>query len=124
MMAAIEVLGLVPRSTELQLCVDSQLVTDGATLWLAGWKRRGWKTKKGHTISNVDLWQRMDEEIQRRQARQEWVKVPSHVELEGNEHADKLADEGVRKHGVRLEADKKEKRPPAKRPGRQQQLPE
>ena len=44
-----------PRTTELQLCVDSQLVTDGATLWLAGWKRRGWKTKKGHTISNVDL---------------------------------------------------------------------
>ena len=113
-MAAIEGLGLVPRTTELQLCVDSQLVTDGATLWLAGWKRRGWKTKKGQAIRNVDLWQRMDEEIQRRQARQEWVKVPSHVELEGNEHADKLADEGVRKHGVRLEADKKEKRPQAK----------
>ena len=31
MMAAIEVLGLVPRSTELQLCVDSQLVTDVAS---------------------------------------------------------------------------------------------
>ena len=119
MMAAIEVLRLAPRTTELQLCVASQLVTDGATLWLGGWR-----TKKGQTIKNVDLWQQMDEELQKRQAAQEWVKVPSHVDLEGNEHADKLADEGVRKHGVRLEADEKEKRPAAKRPERQQQQPE
>ena len=49
----------------------------------------------------------MDEELRHRQAAQEWVKVPSHVDLEGNEHADKLAGEGVRKHGVRLEADRK-----------------
>ena len=31
---------------------------------------------------------------------QEWVKVPSHVDLEGNERADELADEGVKKHGM------------------------
>ena len=34
--AAIEVLKIAPQTTELQLCVDSQLVTDGATLWLEG----------------------------------------------------------------------------------------
>ena len=86
--ATIEVLKLAPQTTELQLCVDSQLVTDGATLWLEGWKRRGWKTKKGQAIKNIDLWQQMDEELRHRQAAQEWVKVPSHVDLDGNEHAD------------------------------------
>ena len=55
----------------------------------------------------MDLWQELDEVLQQRRAAQEWVKVPSHVDLEGNEHADKLADEGVRKHRVRLEADAK-----------------
>ena len=57
--AAIDVLKLAPRTTERQLCVDSQLVTDGATLWLEGWRRRGWKTKKGQTIKNVNLWQQL-----------------------------------------------------------------
>ena len=53
---------------------------------------------------------------QQRGAAQEWVELPPHVDFEGNEHADELADEGVRKHGVRLAADGKEKRPAKKRP--------
>ena len=57
--------------------------------------------------------------LQQRRAAQEWVKVPSHVDLEGNEHADELADEGVRKHGVRLAPDVREKRPAEKRPRQQ-----
>ena len=55
---------------------------------------------------------------------QKWVKVPSHVDLEGDEHADKLADEGVRKHRVRLAADGKEKRQADKRPTEQQEQQE
>ena len=58
--AAIEALKQAPRTTELQLCVDSQLVTDGATLWLEGWRRRGWNTTKGQTIKTIDLWQQMN----------------------------------------------------------------
>ena len=34
---AIEVLMLIPKTTDTQLCVDSELVTDGATLCLEGW---------------------------------------------------------------------------------------
>ena len=33
----------------------------------------------------------------------EWVKVPSHLGLYGTEMADKLADLGVQKHGVRIQ---------------------
>ena len=44
MAAAIHALEVTPRTVELQICVDSQLVTDGVTKWLEGWKRRSWKT--------------------------------------------------------------------------------
>ena len=44
MMACILALEEVPAEAHLQLCVDSQLVTDGMTLWIGDWRRRGWKT--------------------------------------------------------------------------------
>ena len=47
--------------------------------------------------------------LQGRRAEQEWVKVPSHLDLEGNEKTDKLAAEGVKKHGVKLAAEGKKK---------------
>ena len=46
MTAAIHALDVTPRTLALQICVDSQLVTDGVTKWLEGWKRRSWKTKQ------------------------------------------------------------------------------
>ena len=45
--ACVHVLEVAPRHVPLQLCVDSQLVADGVTLWLPGWIRRKWKTKQG-----------------------------------------------------------------------------
>ena len=92
--AAIEVLRSVPKTMETQLSVDSQLMT----LWLEGRGRRGWKTKQGQPIKNVDLWQQLYDTLQSRRAEQEWVKVPSHVDLEGSDREDKLVDEGVKKH--------------------------
>ena len=98
-------------------------MTDGATLWLEGSRRRGCKTKKGQPTENVDLWQQLYDTPQGRRAEQEWVKVPSDVVLEGNERADGLVDEGVKKYGVRLAADGKTKKPAAKRPHQQKDPP-
>ena len=91
--ASIEVLRLVPETTHLQLCVDFQLVTDGATLWLTGSKIRGWKRKQGQPIQNTDLWQELHDLLQCRRAEAKWVKAPSHVDLEETEKADAVADE-------------------------------
>ena len=44
----------------------------------------------------------MYDTLQGRRAEQGWVKVPPHLDLEGNKGADELADEGVKKNGVRL----------------------
>ena len=41
----IHALKVAPRHVPLQLCVDSQPVTAGVTLWLPGLIRQEWKTK-------------------------------------------------------------------------------
>ena len=103
--ACIHALSVTPVGVPLQLCVDSQLVTSGATLWLTGWIRRGWRTKQGTPVSNKDLWLELHGLLEAREEETVWIKVPSHVDIYGNEQADKLADEGVRKHGVPLQGD-------------------
>ena len=78
---------VTPRHGPVQLCVDSQLVTDRATLWLPGCIRRRWKAK-GSPVSNKDLWQDLRALLLERQAPTEWIKVPLHVGPHGNEMAD------------------------------------
>ena len=100
--ACIYTLRVTPTHTPIQLDVDSQLVTDGATLWLQGWTRRKWRTKQGTPVAGRDLWAELHSLLLERQSAAEWVKVPSHVGLHRNEKADRLADQGVCKHGVQL----------------------
>ena len=100
MKAVIHALTSTPATVHLQLCVDSQLLTDGVTLWLQGWKRRGWKTKQNTEVADKDLWQELMEALESRNADTTWIKVPSHVGLYGNEMADGLADREVLLHGV------------------------
>ena len=104
MMAFIQVLEEAPAQAYLQLCVDSQLVTDGMTLWIGPPKRRGWRTKGGKEISNRDLRERLSDLEDGREGETHWIKVPSRTGVEGNERADELAEEGVRKHGVPLKS--------------------
>ena len=120
MTACIRVLERVPTSAPLQLCVDSQLVTDGATQWIAQWKRRGWRTRGRKEVCNRDLWERMQELMDRRQVTTEWIKVPSHTGIPGNKEADRLAEEGVKCHGVPLKT-KKAKKVGVKRKGKQEE---
>ena len=75
MTACIRVLEQVPTAAPLQLCVDSQLVTEGATQWIAQWKRSGWRTRGGKEVSNRDLWEKMQEVMEGRHATTERIKV-------------------------------------------------
>ena len=96
---------MIPKWVALQICTDSQLVVDTVLYWMEGWKRRGWKTKSGNPLENVDLWMEIQELLEERTAETFWVKVPSHVDIEGNEQADALAKKGVEKHGVKLKGE-------------------
>lgn len=93
LMAAICGLAALTRPCKVHLVTDSQYVMKGITQWLAAWKARGWKTASKQPVKNVDLWQRLDEQIQRHQV--DWFWVKGHAGHIGNERADWLANQGI-----------------------------
>ncbi len=93
LMAAIEALAALTRPCKVHLTTDSQYVRKGITEWLRNWKRNGWKTASKQPVKNADLWQRLDEQVNRHEVQWHWVKGHSgHPE---NELADALANKGV-----------------------------
>lgn len=61
------------------------------------WKLQGWKGSSG-PVSNGSLWELLLAELDRPDRTIHWVKVPSHVTIEGNNEADRLAEEGRMSH--------------------------
>mmetsp|Transcript_94327 Transcript_94327/g.163058 ORF Transcript_94327/g.163058 Transcript_94327/m.163058 type:complete len:204 (-) Transcript_94327:177-788(-) len=55
--------------------------------------KRSLTMKTGKMVGNVDLWQAIQEALKDKTAETNWVKVPSHVDIEGNEKADEFAKE-------------------------------
>ncbi|HHN66725.1 MAG TPA: ribonuclease HI [Thermopetrobacter sp.] len=94
LMAAIEALQALKEPCEVDLHTDSEYVMKGITEWIHGWKRNGWKTAAKKPVKNADLWQRLDDAMQRHVVRWHWVK--GHAGHAENERADKLAREAIR----------------------------
>jgi ribonuclease HI len=65
----------------------------GIQEWLPNWKKRGWKTASKEPVKNADLWQALDEQVNRHQVEWQWVR--GHTGHPGNEKADQLANRGV-----------------------------
>lgn len=93
LMAAIQALETLTRPCEVVLTTDSQYVRQGITGWLAGWKRKGWKTAAGKPVKNQDLWQRLDAAAARHQIDWRWVK--GHSGHDENERVDQLANKAI-----------------------------
>ncbi len=61
--------------------------------YLANWKKNGWKTAAKKPVKNIDLWQRLDAEVQQHNISWHWVKGHNgHAE---NERADELARQAI-----------------------------
>lgn len=75
---------------ELHVFCDSTYVINAITKWMAGWKRKGWKTGGGQPVKNIELMKALDEAMQGRRVKFEWVK--GHAGHALNEAADKLAN--------------------------------
>ena len=91
--AAIVGLESLNRTCSVDVYTDSQYVRLGISEWLAGWKRRGWKTAAKAPVKNQDLWERLDAACATHDIRWHWVKGHSgHPE---NELADALANRGI-----------------------------
>jgi len=88
------VLDLLQQSAHLDddllVYCDSLYVINSVTQWMPGWKRKGWKKKDGKPVLNVELMKALDEALQGRRVRFEWVK--GHAGHPLNEEADRLAN--------------------------------
>ena len=92
-MAAIQALEALNKPCRVELHTDSQYLRQGITEWLAGWKKRGWKTAAKEPVKNADLWQRLDLARSRHEVSWHWVK--GHAGHPLNERADALARQGL-----------------------------
>jgi SAM-dependent methyltransferase len=54
LLAAINALAALKRPCQVHLTTDSKYVQQGITEWLAGWKRKNWKTASRVPVKNVD----------------------------------------------------------------------
>jgi len=59
-LAVLEALRDLPRHPDLALRTDSRYLIDGLDKWMAGWKRKGWRTAAGAAVLNRDLWEQLD----------------------------------------------------------------
>ena len=93
MTAAIRALAELKRSCDVRLVTDSQDVMQGIQDWMPNWKKRGWKTAAKQPVKNADLWQQLDEQVNRHNVTWQWVR--GHTGHPCNERADQLANRGV-----------------------------
>jgi ribonuclease HI len=73
LMAVIASLEALKQPCAVSVYTDSEYVKRGYTEWLPNWRRNNWKRKAG-PVKNQDLWQRLDEQVQRHQVDWHWVR--------------------------------------------------
>lgn len=93
LMAVIQGLKALSKSTHIIITTDSKYVKDGITQWIHNWKKNNWRTSNKKPVKNSDLWQLLDEEIQSHDIEWHWVK--GHSGHRENEIADQLANRGI-----------------------------
>ena len=96
LMAVIEALSALKVVCNISLYTDSKYVMCGVTEWMPNWKQNGWRTSnKKKDVKNIDLWQKLDELVQKHEIR--WIWVKGHAGHAENERCDALARAEVQK---------------------------
>lgn len=95
LMAAIEALSVLRGICYVDLYTDSQYLKKGMTEWLQNWKKKNWKSASGQPVKNIDLWQRLEEVVQKHEVHWHWVK--GHSNHPQNDLVDQLANEAIDK---------------------------
>ena len=94
--AALEGLRSLPSGSDATVVTDSQLMLNSMTVWLPGWKKKGWKTASGTPVKNQDLIVALEAEVNRLgSVRWHWVRGhetgAEHAHKALNDRADQLA---------------------------------
>jgi len=98
--AAINGLGALQESCEVELLTDSQYVKQGITQHLARWKTNGWRTSNRKSVRNQDLWRELDEVASEHVIR--WAWVAGHGDHDLQNRCDALALASARTQGGRI----------------------
>jgi len=86
----IEGLKALKEPCNVNLYSDSKYVVDAIEKgWLSSWKKNGWKKSNKDKVLNVDLWIRLEEQLEKHNVRFIWVK--GHADNKENERCDALA---------------------------------
>ncbi len=88
---ALEALSL--PGVQITMFCDSKYVIDGITSWVKNWKRNGWVNSKKEPVANRELWERLDQAVQKHQVSWTWVK--GHAGNAYNHRVDQLAVKAV-----------------------------
>ena len=89
LMGVIAGLSALKEKCAVELYSDSQYIVNALTNgWLRDWKRRGWKRRDGE-LKNSEMWQELDELLQKHTVSAHWVK--GHADNEYNNRCDALA---------------------------------
>jgi ribonuclease HI len=87
--AAIEALRALKEPCEVEFHTDSKYLQNGISTWVAGWKKRNWRTSGKKAVKNDDLWRQLDEVASKHDVTWKWVK--GHAGHQENERCDELA---------------------------------
>lgn len=89
LLAPIAAFNSLTETCTIDLYTDSQYVKNGIGQWIHNWKKNGWRTKDRKPVKNADLWQQLDDAVNKHEVNWHWVKAHSgHPE---NEEVDDLA---------------------------------
>ena len=99
--AAISALSVIKNTPsfngkKITVNIDSQYVKNGITVWIKGWKQKGWKTADKKPVKNQDLWQQLDDLNSSLDVEWNWVK--GHAGIEYNEICDQLCQKEIAKN--------------------------
>ncbi len=66
LLAAVEALSILPEHVSVCIYSYADYLRHGASRWIAGWRKRGWRKKDGEPVKHADLWQQLDAGMQSR----------------------------------------------------------
>ena len=96
--AVIEGLSTLKRRCQVEVFTDSVYVGKGITEWMQKWKANGWRRREGKAykpVKNVELWQQLDQQLERHAIK--YTRVPGHSGHPENERCDELAVEAYQR---------------------------
>lgn len=90
--AVISGLEALRAPSRVEVITDSTYVAKGSSEWMPNWKRNGWRRREGKQwkpVKNVELWQKLDDLLDRHDVR--FTIVKGHAGHPENERCDELA---------------------------------